>query len=524
MEKTLYQWQEECLGKWFASHGRGIVEAVTGSGKTLMALTAVSRLEARLSRPLKVKIVVPTASLMYQWDRAVRECLIDGQKGNTGRMALEEKIGLRGAGRKGPLDCKYMIYVINSARYELARQILAELRRGEGVLLIADECHHYDSGQNRLIFEFLPHIGSCGDYFFSMGLSATVPLGEGGRYLESVLGRRIYSYGMAEASACRTVCPFDLYHIGLSFGWEEREAYEELTDRMQILYTKLVQMHPLLERIPQGERFEMLRSLCSSKNHKAAEAAALYMKLSYKRKSLICLASARTVCAVALVERLASSERILIFGERISQAAELCRLLQEQYPGKVGQFHSKMGAQANKNVLERFRTGDIRILVTCKALDEGVDLPEVSVGIILSGTSTQRQRVQRLGRIIRTWEGKGSASLYYLHVTETSEDECFLPDTGKSRVFELEYSPDTCRFVNYLYDPAARKLLDQMARSGKSREVLMEAERCLIQGQVRADWLLGSLELQKRMDAARYARERNYWFCMKRVSELAVEY
>ena len=116
----------------------------------MLALTAMSRLERQLGGRLRVKIVVPTGALMRQWKQALQEHLTDGLQIQT---AVRSGIGLRGAGFKCASDCKYMIYVINSARYELARQILGELRQGENVLLIADECHHYESEQNRLIFE-----------------------------------------------------------------------------------------------------------------------------------------------------------------------------------------------------------------------------------------------------------------------------------------------------------------------------------------------------------------------------------
>ena len=168
MDKKLYQWQEECLERWFANNGRGMVQAVTGSGKTLLALSAAERLEKKLEEErggqlgrLHIKIVVPTGTLMEQWNKTLRKYLEDAGNGcrNLGNAKNEsEKIGLRGNGHKAPAGCKYMIYVINSARYELARQILAELRNGESVFLIADECHRYGSGQNQLIFEFLPYI------------------------------------------------------------------------------------------------------------------------------------------------------------------------------------------------------------------------------------------------------------------------------------------------------------------------------------------------------------------------------
>lgn len=66
MKRELYQWQEGCLERWFSNNGRGMVQVVTGSGKTFLALTAAARLEKQQNRSLRVKIVVPTAALMRQ--------------------------------------------------------------------------------------------------------------------------------------------------------------------------------------------------------------------------------------------------------------------------------------------------------------------------------------------------------------------------------------------------------------------------------------------------------------------------
>lgn len=541
MEKKLYEWQEECLERWFANKGRGMVQAVTGSGKTLMALTAAARLEKRLDQDLHVKIVVPTGALMRQWDRALREFPTDcdtlpseacpsrrdmdygkpsGGDGSAGTPArsLRGLIGLRGGGYKAEPDCKYMIYVINSARYELARQILAEIRRGEAVLLIADECHHYVSGENQLIFEFLPYINPQEALFFSLGLSATLPSGQSQNYLASVLGRKIYSYGMARASALNTVCQYDIFHIGLSFESGERAEYDELTEGLLSLYRRLLSLYPVMDKMDQKEFFELMRTLITGKDKKIAETALKYIHLSYRRKSLVCMASARISCACGLIKRLASHEKILIFGERISQAEELYALLQEKYPGRIGRYHSKMGEQANKNILERFRVGDIRILITCKAMDEGVDIPDASVGVILSGTSVQRQRIQRLGRIIRKKKGKSRASLYYLHITGTSEEMCFLPDTGNTRLFELEYIPALEKFIHPRYDKKAKKVIEGMQDSGTDGEKMNEAIRCLELGIVRSDWLREQSDIALHIKNAKYASDRNYWICMKKMA------
>ena len=96
MEQKLYQWQEECLERWFSNSGRGMVQAVTGSGKTLLALTAAARLSLRTDLDLYVRIVVPTSTLMHQWKRAI--------KSFHGDDSSPASIGLRGGGYRSPPD------------------------------------------------------------------------------------------------------------------------------------------------------------------------------------------------------------------------------------------------------------------------------------------------------------------------------------------------------------------------------------------------------------------------------------
>ncbi len=512
MEKKLYSWQEDCLKRWFANNSHGMVQAVTGSGKTFLALNAADRLAKTLNLDLRTKIVVPTRTLMYQWYHAIKAYYGDPPK---------NFIGLRGGGHKPLVDCQYTIYIINSARYELARQILSELRGGKAVLLIADECHHYISEQNQLIFEFIPHMQSYRDHFFSLGLSATLPSGHAGRQLAAALGRKIYTYGITAATARHTICPYDIFHIGLSFQPEESAAYEELTERMLILNAQLLSHCPSLRSLDQKECFEFLRILSSGKDKQLANIARQYMSLTFLRKGLVCMASQRLDCAQDLIRLLGIQQKILIFSERILQAETLYKLLENQYPGKIGRYHSKMGPQANKNALERFRLGDIRILIACKAIDEGVDIPDAAVGIILSGTSVQRQRIQRLGRIIRKKEGKEQALLYYLHVTDSSEDFCFLPDSGPARIFELSYQSENNAFLNVPYDKKAAALIKQMYDAGLSTEKIQEAKQCLMLGSVKTDWMAEKIIIEQHIQNTASKRQKNYWICMKKLAELS---
>jgi len=145
MDMELLSWQVECLKQWETHLFRGIVNAVTGSGKTILALSAVKMLsEAEDDRPLRVKIVVPKVFLLHQWRNAISGFL----------DVPRESIGFFSGAQKTSAPCKFMIYVINSARYTLARHIVRDIESGDRVLLIADECHHYGSEENSKIFDF----------------------------------------------------------------------------------------------------------------------------------------------------------------------------------------------------------------------------------------------------------------------------------------------------------------------------------------------------------------------------------
>jgi hypothetical protein len=109
--------------------------------------------------------------------------------------------------------------------------------------------------------------------------------------------------------------------------------------------------------------------------------------------------------------------------------------------------------------------------------------------------------------------------MYYLHITGTSEEVCFLPDTGENRLFELEYIPKIQAFSHPCYDRRAERILEKMQREGKSEEQLMEARRCLRLGIVRSDWLREPEEIAGYIKGARYAGEKNYWICMKKMAD-----
>lgn len=433
-----YAWQERCLDAWAVNHYRGTVQAVTGAGKTMLALKAIQRLEQETGCSVLVRVVVPTKSLMSQWENAIKkEKLITEFEGDMSNCIT--KVGCRGGGRKDSPERKYVIYVINSARYQLAHSILGDLKKGRSVFLIADECHHYFSGENRRIFDFVPLLSKQPGNYYSLGLSATLKEKDAASVLEDTLGKKIFDYSIEQALRCGTVCDFVIYQIALSFLPEELAEYEKLSDELMAIRSRLCTAYPLLKEkgIP---FFGIVKSLSEGKNVKLARLARTFLNLAYQRKRITCMAQNRISCTCQLLEKIGSEKQCIIFGESIEQTEQLYHRISRHYGNKVGRYHSKMGQQANRNALERFRNGELRILISCRALDEGVDVPDAAVGIILSGTSVERQRIQRLGRLIRKGEEEKCAELYYLFVKESKEEKSYFPLRGETfKTVDLEF-------------------------------------------------------------------------------------
>lgn len=408
-----YRWQEECIEIWKRNDCRGIVEAVTGSGKTVLALKALRELRENCGENMWTAVVVPTRALMVQWSRLLRSFFLAEDSGT---------------------EPQYQIYVINSARYRLARQILGKLRDGRTVFLIADECHHYTSGENGRIFEFVPYLKEMPGQYCALGLSATVSGRDCAERLEPALGRIIFRYSYRQALSAGTVSEFKLIQIALHFQADEYEEYQELSEQMKIVRKQLYVRCPLLKK--EGISFFSVLQSLAKEDTVTGRLGGTYLHLSYQRKRIVCMAKNRIFCVQELLRELDIRRKVLIFSERVEQAEQLFALLKREYGDKAGKYHSKAGKQANENALERFRNGEILVLITCKALDEGVDVPDAEVGIILSGTGMERQRLQRLGRILRRSEGKGTAALYYLFVRESMEERSYFQFHGE--YFQVE--------------------------------------------------------------------------------------
>lgn len=506
----LYQWQENCLKAWEDHAFRGIVNVITGAGKTVFALAAMEKLQERYP-DLKIRIVVPTIPLANQWKQTLL------------RWAKEEKElpGFYGGMRKDRADRKIMIYIVNSARTALSRHLRAEFAAGAHVLLICDECHHYQSSENRKIFDFLTPEIQASPFYSSLGLSATPFTDEeDGTFLKRVLGNEIFRYDFTQAACEGVISPFTVCQVAVSFRKQEREEYEGLSERIRLVTARLYQQYPSLRDLPEREFLKRVSAIAGESGFDPETLPAAFLLLCYRRKEISVLAESRIDCCLSLIERLPTKDRILVFCERIEQAEETAGVIRRRLgAGSCGIYHSGMTKEARARNMALFRDGSVRILVSCRCLDEGIDVPDANIGIVLSGSAVRRQRVQRLGRVIRRARGKETACLYYLYIRESSDDRSFLRELSSGRCFDLQYDPDDREFSNDLYEYTANDLLHRAGKAGYTENQMSELRRCLLLGLTRADYLLAEPVQRMAAENAKTGKEKNYWNAMCRIGQ-----
>ena len=400
----LREWQLEAAARWSAAGGRGIVRVVTGAGKTVFGLHIASGL-IRAKNAERILVIVPSLVLLDQWKVAFQQDLgVDPGDIACFGTGFPKNQGSR----------RVNLAVINTAREIAPSLVHPEPARW---LLVADECHRYGSGVNSQALK-LP-------YGYTLGLSATPEreFDEGfERHLEPNLGPVVFEYDYAMARKDEVITPFRLLNYRIPLMPREAAAYDEATKKIAI---KLEAVRR--EFAKKGLAPPSLRTLLTEKI--SPEAVAI-RNLLLRRRSVAINAGLRPAAAVkiALSSR---GKKALIFHERIESADKI-----QQLASAAGLtatvYHSELSSIRRSNNLMQFRMGVCNVLVTCRALDEGLDVPEAEVGIIAASTRSTRQRIQRMGRVLRQSEKKSEASVATIYATD-AEHEDLVRETAKLR-------------------------------------------------------------------------------------------
>jgi len=366
------KWQFIALEKW-KENFRGIISVVTGGGKTVFAFLSIK--EFTKSFPdKKIVIVVPTITLLDQWYISFQD--------EFGVSKNEISI-FSGESRAKKFN-RINIVVINTAR-----KVLPPIQNKGDYFLIVDECHRAGSPLNGAAIK--------GNYAATLGLSATPERDyDDGfqKFMLPNLGNIIYCYDYKDALQDKVICQYELVNVKIDLLEHEQEKYNQVTRRISILKSKNDITDPVIR-----EKLNMLLIQRARISSNALMRMPVTSKIAEENKS----------------------ERIIIFHESIEGATLIYNTLKKRNQNATI-YHSRIGSNLRRDNLRLYRNGSFSILVTCKALDEGMNAPETTVAIIASSTASSRQRIQRLGRVLRPAKKKTKANIYTLYATDAEKE------------------------------------------------------------------------------------------------------
>ncbi|MEI8256506.1 MAG: DEAD/DEAH box helicase family protein [Deltaproteobacteria bacterium] len=363
-----FGYQREAIERWTAAGRKGVVVLPTGSGKSYvaeMAMLAVQR---------STLVVAPTLDLMNQWHAGLG-------------TAFGIEVGLLGGGVNDVRDVTVSTY--DSAYIHMDRL------GGRFGFLVFDECHHLPSPT------YL-HAAECAIAPYRLGLTATLERTDGREaLLDARVGPVVYEKGIRELAG-EYLADYDVQSVNVALEPDEAERYAAQRE----VYRAFVRDSGIQMGAPDGwSRFIMLSS-------RSPEGRRAFM--AYRDQKQIAVAPRRKLEVLATLLREHAGDRVLIFTNDNETVYRIARGF--LIPALTHQTPLKERAE----ILARFNSGAYPVVVTSRVLNEGVNIPEASVAVILSGTGSVREHVQRLGRILRRKEGK-RAVLYEVITVDTVE-------------------------------------------------------------------------------------------------------
>ena len=361
----LREWQENAFPLWWARK-RGIMKVVTGGGKTVFAIHCLKKyLEEEPDKT--ILIVVPSIALLDQWYEGIS-------------LNFDSKdIALNGGGEQIENISKVCITTIDSLK-----NIINKIDP-ENTLLIVDECHKIGTEKRG---EMLT-----GNWHATLGLSATPERDYDDNFyiiIKKILGDIIFDYDYIDAREDEVIVNFKLLYAYAEMTKDEEEKYKKFTKSIQRRAATIggnnMNDYPLKMLI-----FNRARMVKNSKN--------------------------RIPFGVELLQK-HKRESWIVFTENKKQAKEFNKIINTKgYKSAI--YNTDLDNAEREENLNNFKSGNLNVLVSCTALDEGFDMPEADGAMILSASSSKRQRIQRMGRVLRITANKENALIVTVYSSNT---------------------------------------------------------------------------------------------------------
>jgi superfamily II DNA or RNA helicase len=366
--RALRAYQRAAIDAWLAAQRRGVVVLPTGAGKSYVALRCM------LACNRATLVLAPTIDLVQQWVDDLGE-----------RLGIA--VGMYGGGEKSLLP-------VTVATYDSAVLFMPWHGNRFG-LLVCDECHHLPAGatSQAALMCLAP---------FRLGLTATPERIDGQHArLAELLGEQVHRTEIAELEG-NFLASYQVEVVEVALDADELASYT--ANRRD--YLAFARRSGVDFSAPDGWQ----RFIAAAARDAEGRAA----MRCYREQKRLARASRAKLRAVWDLLREHRTERALVFTEDNDTAYEIGRT----FVLPVMTHHTR--AAERKAMLAAFRSGAYPVMVASKVLNEGVDVPEASVGIIVSGSGSVREHVQRLGRLLRPQAGK-LAVLYEILSANTAE-------------------------------------------------------------------------------------------------------
>ena len=365
----LRDYQLEAIENWCLEK-MGSIVLPTGAGKTIIGLKIIEIVNS------PTLIIVPTLDLIKQWTKILSR-------------NFDIEIGNIGGGIEN-------IQPITVSTYDSA-YIKAAWIGNKFLLIVFDEVHHLPAPSYRLIAETFVAP-------YRLGLTATI---EREDHLEQdfpyLIGKSTFQITAKELAENKYLANYIIERKKTFMSSEEYLKYKE---SMTIYYTCLKKI-------------------------------GLKMNSNNAFKRLIMMSTNNTMARRALVARnnaidiaLNSRSKINEIRKILSENKDIKTIIFTQHNKLVYEISNdflipfithKSSKEEREDVLTGFKDGRYKAIVTSKVLDEGIDVPDAQLGILVSGTGSSREFIQRLGRLLRPKNDNNEARLIEIISSGTSE-------------------------------------------------------------------------------------------------------